>query len=118
MSGRRAVDHAWVRWTAGAVTTAAALGAWEIAGRSGQILFLVPLSTAAQSAWDLVTGPGLRTDVLPSVARAAAGFTAGSVVGILAGLVLGYVRAAEPWVRPLLEFLRATPIPAVLPVAL
>jgi ABC-type nitrate/sulfonate/bicarbonate transport system permease component len=114
----RVIDRAWLRWTVGAITTAAALGAWELAGRGGQVLFLVPFSTAVQGAWELLSGPELRTDVLPSVARAAAGFTFGSMLGILVGLVLGYVRAVDPWVRPLLEFLRATPVPAVLPVAL
>lgn len=112
------IDHGWVRWAVGAATTAVALAVWEIAGRGGYVLFLVPLSTAVEGAWDLITGPTLVTDVLPSVARAASGFVVGSVLGIVVGLVLGYLRAVDPWVRPVLEVLRATPVPAVLPVAL
>lgn len=114
----RVIDRAWVRWGVGAVTTAAAVAGWEAAGRSGQVPFLVPFSTALEGAWDLLSGPGLATDVLPSVARAAGGFVVGSALGIVAGLVLGYLRGIDPWVRPVLEFLRATPMPAVLPVAI
>jgi ABC-type nitrate/sulfonate/bicarbonate transport system permease component len=111
------VDRAWVRWSAGAITIAAAIGVWELLGRGGYVLFLVPFSIAVEGAWELVSGPGLRTDVLPSVARAAVGFGVGSGLGMLAGVLLGYLRGIDPWVRPVLEFLRATPVPAVLPVA-
>ncbi|MFD7709325.1 ABC transporter permease [Streptomyces sp. NPDC059785] len=105
------------RAAVGAVTTLAVLGAWEAVGRSGSVLFLEPFSVAARGAWDLLTGPGLRQDVLPSAARAATGFFVGSALGIAAGLLLGHFRVLDPWVRPVLEFLRAVPIPAVLPVA-
>jgi ABC-type nitrate/sulfonate/bicarbonate transport system permease component len=117
VSRPRAIDRAWVRWIVGLAAAVAAVAVWEILGRSGRVLFLEPFSVAARGAWDLVSGPGLRTDVLPSVGRAAAGFLAGSALGIVAGLALGYFRGLEPWLRPLLEFLRATPVPAVLPVA-
>jgi ABC-type nitrate/sulfonate/bicarbonate transport system permease component len=112
------IEHAWIRRVVGLATTVAALAGWEILGRSGHVLFLVPFSTAARAAWDLVSGPQLRTDVLPSVLRAASGFALGSASGIVAGVGLGYLRGLDAWVRPVLEFLRATPVPAVLPVAL
>lgn len=118
MNGQRVIDRTWIRWTVGVATTAAVLAVWEVVGRGGYVLFLVPLSTAVRGAWDLVSGPGLTADVLPSVIRAAAGFGVGSACGVLVGLVVGYLRGLDPWVRPVLEFLRATPMPAVLPVAL
>lgn len=117
MRSTRVIDNVWVRWAVGLAATLAALVVWEIVGRSGRVVFFEPFSVAATGAWDLVSGPELGTDVLPSTGRAAAGFFAGSTLGVLVGLPLGYFRWTDPWVRPVLEFLRATPVPAVLPVA-
>lgn len=94
------------------------LALWELVATDSDSIFLVPFSTAVSGLVDLVTGPALRADILPSALRAAIGFGLGGLLGTVAGLALGYFRGSEPWVRPQLEFLRATPIPAVLPVAL
>ncbi|MFJ8510073.1 hypothetical protein [Streptomyces avermitilis] len=59
-----------VRRAVGVLTTLAVLGMWEAAGRSGSVMFLEPFSVAARGAWDLVSGPGLRQDVLPSARNA------------------------------------------------
>ena len=118
-AGRGAGIHrTWARGLVGVGMIAAALAAWEVIGRGGHVAFLAPFSTAARGAWQIVSGPALASDVLPSIARAAAGFALGGLTGIGAGLVLGYFQGVDPWLRPVLEFLRATPVPAVLPVAL
>ena len=117
MRSTRVIDRVWARWTVGLAATLAAVGVWELVGRSGRVIFFEPFSVAATGAWDLVSGPHFGSDVLPSAGRAAAGFFAGSALGVLVGLPLGYFRWVDPWVRPVLEFLRATPVPAVLPVA-
>lgn len=114
---RRVRQARWARRAVGVLTTLAVLGMWEAVGRSGSVMFLEPFSVAARGAWDLVSGPGLRQDVLPSATRTVVGFFVGSSLGVAAGLLLGHFRALDPWVRPVLEFLRAVPLPAVLPVA-
>lgn len=111
------VDRRGVRSTVALLTVVVALAAWEVAGRTEAVPFLVPFSDAVTEAWSILTGPSLSADVVPSAVRALLGFLLGSVVGVAVGLPLGYWRQLDPWVRPVLEFFRATPLPAVLPVA-
>jgi ABC-type nitrate/sulfonate/bicarbonate transport system permease component len=80
---------------------------------------LVPTpADSFSAAWDIVTGPELRIDVLPSVARTLMGYVIGCSLGIALGITLGYFRTLDPWARPSLEFFRAVPLPAVLPIAI
>ncbi|MFD4688377.1 ABC transporter permease [Streptomyces sp. NPDC058204] len=90
---------------------------WEIAGRQDTTGLLPPVGDVLKEVGTIVTGDGLTHDVLPSIARALAGFAAGSVVGILLGVALGWWRWLDPWLRPSLEFLRAVPPPALVPLA-
>ncbi|MEV6342991.1 ABC transporter permease [Actinoplanes sp. NPDC051851] len=90
---------------------------WEIAGRAGRTGLFPPFTDALAALTDLLTWDSLRTDVLPSVGRALTGFALAVLFGTLIGVTLGWFRRLEPWIRPALEFLRAVPPPAVLPVA-
>jgi len=58
----------------------------------------------------------LVADVLPSVAR----LTVGYLIALVAGIALGMVIGASPWLRalcePVLEFLRAIPPPVLVPI--
>ncbi len=65
----------------------------------------------------MLRSDSLTTDVLPSVARALAGFVIGSTLAIVVGVALGWWRALEPWTTASLEFLRAVPVPALVPLA-
>ncbi len=68
--------------------------------------------------WRFVQGDLLQTAVLPSLYRLGAGFAIAVVLGSLLGLIIGYLRALDPWVRPVLEYLRFVPAVAILPAAL
>lgn len=113
----KVIDKRGVRIAVGLATVLAAFAVWEAVGRSGAVPFLVPFSEAVAGAWSILTGPSLWEDVLPSASRALLGFSIGAGLGVLIGLPLGHVRGLNPWFRPTLEFLRATPLPAVLPIA-
>jgi ABC-type nitrate/sulfonate/bicarbonate transport system permease component len=58
----------------------------------------------------------LLVDVLPSIAR----LTVGYLVALVAGIALGMMIGANPWLRalcePVLEFLRAIPLPVLVPI--
>lgn len=118
VSRRALLDRPGVRPAAGALGLAAVLALWQVTGTVASSPFLVPFSTAVAGLVELVSGPRLVADVLPSAARALAGFLLAGVIGVVLGALLGLVRGLEPWVQAPLEFLRATPIPAILPVAI
>lgn len=57
------------------------------------------------------------SDFIPTLVRFAAGYGIAAVVGIGLGLVLGIFRMARAFADPLIQFLRAVPPPALVPVA-
>jgi ABC-type nitrate/sulfonate/bicarbonate transport system permease component len=91
---------------------------WQLYAKSAQQLFLPTFASAASATWRLLTQSTFTSDVLPSIGRFVAGFVIGCAVGIVVGTPLGYLRWIEPWTRPVLEFLRALPAAAILPIAL
>lgn len=56
------------------------------------------------------------TDLVPSLYRIGAGFGVSAVIGVLLGLLIGISQALRTTVEPTLEFIRAIPAAAVLPV--
>ncbi|MDO1484627.1 ABC transporter permease [Rhodococcus rhodochrous] len=67
-----------------------------------------------QSVWFF---DGIVENVLPSLGRVLLGFGIAVIVGVVGGIVLGLLPRFEETVRPILEFLRATPGVALLPIA-
>lgn len=63
-------------------------------------------------------GDGFVTDVLPSLRNLFAGFAIALVVGVLGGAFLALVPVVEYAIHPFLEFLRALPGIALLPILL
>lgn len=112
------IERRGVRPVVGLLGLVAAVMAWQYLATSSDSPFIVPFTEALEGARELVAGDSLREDVIPSVMRAAIGFAIATFLGISIGGIIGYKRGIEPWVRPQLEFLRATPIPAILPVAI
>jgi ABC-type nitrate/sulfonate/bicarbonate transport system permease component len=102
----------------GWVVAGALLVLWQVGAQSANALYLSTFADAVSAMWRLVSHSTLHTDVLPSIGRVVAGYLIGCAVGILVGIPIGYLRGLEPWVRPVLEFLRAMPAPAILPIAL
>lgn len=61
---------------------------------------------------------GIQRDVVPSLLNLAAGLAIATAVGVGAGLLLGLVRPLADAVGPVVEFLRAIPGVALLPLGL
>ncbi len=101
----------------GWVFVLALIAGWELVGRRDTSGLFPPFSQVLIETVDVVRSESLTEDVLPSVARALAGFTLGSALAIVAGVVLGWWRFLEPWTTAPLEFLRAVPVPALVPLA-
>lgn len=75
---------------------------------------------APWTIWDAFVrtwiGPAFFSDVIPSLARLVLGIVLAVVLGIAAGAVIGRVQWLRELVSPVLEFFRAIPPPAMIPI--
>ena len=97
---------------------AAIVVAWQWAALSWPSPTRPALEPILREYWRFVQGDLFRTAVVPSLYRLSIGFAIAVVLGSLFGLLVGYLRALDPWVRPVLEYLRFVPAVAILPAAL
>lgn len=92
------------------------MAVWWAASYGSTDPFWPPLRTIFQTFPDVWTADRLRSDVLPSIVRLAAGYATAAVVGIALGTVIGSYRRVRAVCEPVLEFLRAVPPPVLIPV--
>ena len=79
---------------------------------------IATFTDAVRAAKDLVSPAMFRDAVLPSILRILAGFGLSAALGVTLGCVLGSTPWLQALVRPVFDFLRATPSPIVIPVAI
>ena len=96
----------------------AALGLWEAWARHADSLLIPPASAVLQKAWNVWPTREFLTGAAASLERLAAGYMVGAGIGIGLGLLLGSSRQARRALEPLVEFARATPAIAIVPVAI
>jgi ABC-type nitrate/sulfonate/bicarbonate transport system permease component len=94
------------------------LALWQWAAQTFPGPSLPPIPSVARVYWRLIQGDLFDTTVLPSLRRMCLGFGIAVLAGTMIGLVIGYFRSIDPWIRPVLEYLRFIPAIAVLPPAL
>jgi ABC-type nitrate/sulfonate/bicarbonate transport system permease component len=90
---------------------------WLIGSAQSTSIYFPPLADILQGIRETWLFDGVWTDLVPSLVRIGIGFGAAVVVGVTGGVVLGTMPRLEEALRPLLEFLRATPGVALLPIA-
>jgi ABC-type nitrate/sulfonate/bicarbonate transport system permease component len=127
-AGRAATFVLWAgralvgRW----LVLAILIAIWQVAAVAGDSVFFPPPSDIAarmQELW-LSGGPPffftdlVADDVLPSLGRMFAGWGIAVVAGVAAGVAIGSSRLVSDAVQPVMNFLRSTPGPALLPVFL
>ena len=89
---------------------------WWFATLDSTNFFVPPLKEIVQvfpSTW--LEGQ-LKEDVLPSVLRLAAGYSAAVLVGITVGTAIGLRRKLRDYLEPVLEFIRAIPPTVLIPI--
>jgi ABC-type nitrate/sulfonate/bicarbonate transport system permease component len=106
------------RWLLGAIVFLAALGLWELWARHANTFGLPRMSEVLETALDEWPKPEFRSGVAASLTRLAAGLAIGVGVGVVVGLLMGSSRIARRTLGPMTELLRATPVIAILPVAI
>ncbi|HEY0181354.1 MAG TPA: ABC transporter permease [Rhodopila sp.] len=102
----------------GAVLPVMALPAWEFASHSGLVdpRILPPLELVARTAFDQVVHEGLLRNLGASLLRDIAGFSLGSLIGILIGTSLGLSPLADRIFMPSFNGLRQIAILAWIPL--
>jgi ABC-type nitrate/sulfonate/bicarbonate transport system permease component len=91
---------------------------WWVLSANSASPYFPPLQDLLRSFKDTWNGDALTTNVLPSVVRLFAGFAIAIVVGVSGGILLGLSPRARRDLRPVTEYFRATPVAALVPLAL
>ena len=94
----------------------ALLTAWWIASAGSANFYFPPLRTIAVTFVEVWVSPRILDDVVPSLARLAAGYLAAVGLGLVIGIPIGLSRPLRNTLEPVLEFLRAIPPPALVPI--
>jgi ABC-type nitrate/sulfonate/bicarbonate transport system permease component len=94
----------------------ALIAAWWIASAGSANFYFPPLQTIAQTFVEVWVSPRILDDVAPSLARLCAGYFAAVGLGLVLGVPIGLSRGLRNALEPVLEFLRAIPPPALVPI--
>jgi len=116
--GQRTAGRRLALRSAGWLGVLAVASAWQVTALVLDKPALPAFSTALGAVRQVLTGPVLTTDILPSLARALAGFAISAVVGTAVGLTLGYARRLGDYCTAVIDFLRALPAPLLIPLAI
>jgi len=90
------------------------LAVWEIVARLNLVpgqFFFPPFSAVVQQFYELVANGVLGDNFLSSLIRVLIGFTAGSIIGILVGIIMGWKDVAHKALNPIISLIY--PIPAL-----
>ena len=103
-----------IKWAWGILPIAVFLAIWEIIARLNLIpgqFFFPPFSTVVVEFYYLTAHGVLGENFLSSLVRVLIGFSAGSIAGILVGIVMGWRDAINKALHPIISLLY--PIPAL-----
>lgn len=92
--------------------------AWWVSSSTSTVVFFPPLSKILDRLQELWIFDHTLSDLLPSLANLAAGYTFAVVVGVLIGAILWRFRSVAVATHPIIYFLYVLPSPALLPVFL
>jgi ABC-type nitrate/sulfonate/bicarbonate transport system permease component len=92
------------------------LAVWWIASSGSANFFFPPLRVIVEMFGDVWISPRIVDDVMPSLARLLTGYFAAVALGLLIGVPIGASRTLRNFLEPVLEFLRAIPTPALVPI--
>lgn len=100
------------------IVPVAIVAAWWFGSADSISPFYPPLQTILQTFNDTWVFERVVSDVVPSLRRMAAGFAIAVVVGVALGTLLGRMPLAARALNPILQFGRALPATALVPVSI
>lgn len=89
---------------------------WWLASANSKSIFFPPLEKIVRRFQELWLFEHFTTDILPSLGNLLAGFLIGGLVGIILGVALGMVRTLSWLFTPVIDFWRAIPPVALVPI--
>jgi len=108
-------DRPLRRWGLGLLGLLLALAVWQVSAQ----LAASPVYPSATSAFGdlgtLFTGGNLSSVIVVSLLRLVIGFALSAAIGVLLGLLIGYVRGVGDYLSTVIDFVRAIPFPLLLP---
>jgi ABC-type nitrate/sulfonate/bicarbonate transport system permease component len=96
----------------------ALLALWGVWSANTDTFYYPPLTEILETFMDTWVFERFASDVVPSLLRLSAGFAIAVIVGVAIGIPLGLNATARRAAAPIVEFLRAIPPPALLPLAI
>ncbi len=96
----------------------ALLGAWALWSSRSTSFFNPPLTDILDTFAETWIFERIPTDLAPSLARLLIGYALAACAGVALGLMLGSSPLAQRACAPLVEFSRAIPAPALIPIAI
>ncbi|HEY4441210.1 MAG TPA: ABC transporter permease [Candidatus Elarobacter sp.] len=102
----------------GTVTVVVLLAVWEISARLMHSVYFPPASTVAVTFAHEWFSPLFAEQAVPSLFRMFAGYLIAAVLGIAIGVLIGAYRPLFRTLDPLLQFVRAIPPTAIIPVGI
>jgi ABC-type nitrate/sulfonate/bicarbonate transport system permease component len=96
----------------------ALLGLWAAWSAGSETFYYPPLTDILETFNETWLFERVGSDVVPSLLRLGAGYAIAVVAAVLVGIPLGLSRTARSAASPIVEFLRAIPPPALLPLAI
>lgn len=112
-AGPRAKNRDWIIRL---ISILVVLGAWEIVGRQINPLFLSYPTAIIKAAIIMIGSGELFRALLSSLRTLVIGFVTASVIGVVAGLLIGRYRTVDAATDWLVNALNATPLVAVIPL--
>lgn len=102
----------------GFITVFVALAAWEIVARIMHTVYIPAVSTIFATFFHEWFSSTFHAQAVPSLYRMISGYFFASLVGITIGISIGAYKPVFKLLDPVLQFLRATPPTAIIPVGI
>lgn len=112
------IRHRATGWGLAAVVPVVLLVGYDLWARAAGGFFFPPLAEIGSTFADEWLFARVGSDLLPSLGRMLSGYALAIVLGVALGALLGFSRTWATALDPVLQFLRALPPPALIPVSL
>jgi ABC-type nitrate/sulfonate/bicarbonate transport system permease component len=103
---------------AGIITVVVLLGLWQIIASIKQTVYVPPVSTIFLTFLKEWFSPTFGQQAVPSLYRMVVGYFFATLIGISIGIVIGYFKKIYQLLDPVLQFWRAIPATAIIPVGI